>query len=232
MSEIQENPPGIDDATMAAWRAEAKANPPNLDDWAHMVAMLRLSAHLDRHAAQNPELPGSAVVASECATRAVVTFLQRQPYLDRHGEAVAPLVRLHLALWDVTEGRAPAMFKPVPKAAAGGRGNPGRGGAVAMIQGIAARTLCEFIAAGVKEEVAARRIADALRLASRRGLGPVKDSTIKNWRDRFLLGRGPGAPEMAIQQFRERIPDSFGVTALARAENLLRFLRERSAALV
>lgn len=220
--------PLVDDATMASWRAEARANPPNLDDWAHLVGMLRLCAEINSHSASNPDLPGAAISSAECAIRAVVSFLQKQPYLNLRGEAVAPLVRLQLAMWDLTEGRAPPMLKPV----SGGRGNPGKGQAATMIQGIAARTLSEFIEARVPPREAARRIAHALNAASRRGMGKITGATVINWRDRLKQGPGPGAPDIAVDHYRAALPLGMGETPLARAENLLVVLRDRSAALV
>ena len=221
----------VDDVTMASWRAEARANPPNLDDWAHFIGMLRLAAEVDRdsHSPQNIDLPGAAIASAELAIRGVVDFLQRQPYLDRHGEAVAPLVRLHGALWDLTEGRAPTMFKTIN----GTRRNPGRGQAEMQIQGVAARTLSEFIEAKVPPKDAARRIAKALEGASRRGMGKITAATVINWRHRLMgAAGGPGAPVEAIQHYREPLPSGLGGTSLERAETLLTILRDRASALV
>jgi len=157
--------PVIDDATMAAWKAEARSNPPNLDDWAHFVGMLRLSAAINHHSANNPDVQGAAISSAEVAISSVVSFLQRQPYLQNQcREAIAPLVRLQIAMRDLTEGRAAPMFKPLTI----GRGNPGKSLAAQMIQGLAARALSEFIEAGVNPNDAARNIASALRGASRR----------------------------------------------------------------
>jgi hypothetical protein len=220
--------PAVDDLTMSAWRAEARANPPRIDDWAHMIGMLRLSAELERYAADHPDEPGTAIGAAECALDAVVKFLQKQPYLDTHGEAVAPLARLRFAMRDVTEGRSPAMFKPVPS----GRGNPVKGQAAVMIQALAARALSEFIEARVPKKEAAGRIAKALKRASSRGMGRINAKTVIHWRERIMQGPGPGAPDAAIAHYKESLPPGMGSTPLARAEKLLEVLRGRSASLV
>lgn len=227
-NEWEDNFPVIDDATMATWRAEAKANPPNPDDWAHLIGMLRLAAELDRHGAKHPDEPGAAIGASECALDAVVKFLQKQPYLNLRGEAVAPLVRLRLALRDVTEGRAPPMFKTVGAA----RRNPGRGQAEMMIQGLAAKALSEFIEAGTAPKVAAARIATALQGAAQRRMGKIDAKTVINWRNRLMQGPGPGSPPMALAHFKAPVESGLGETASAKAESLLKVLRERSASLL
>jgi hypothetical protein len=221
----------VNDARMASWRAEARANPPNLDDWAHLVTMLRLAAEIngDSARAENIDLPGAAIASAECSVRAVVGFLQRQPYLGLHGEAVAPLVRLQGALWDITEGRAPAMFKTI----GGKRQNPGRGQTAMLIQAMAARTLTEFIAAEVDPKDAAKRIAKALDAASRRGLGKITPETIINWRHRLMgAAGGPGARPEAVQHYREPLPPGLGASPMIRAEALLEILSNRAAALV
>jgi hypothetical protein len=231
----------VDDATFARWKAEARACPPNPDDWAHFVAMLRLSAAIDSYSADNPDLPGAAMASSLCAMQAVVSFLQKQPHLDQHGEAVAPLNRLSMALHDIGEGRPAAMFKPVREP--GAPGAPRNRAAIDMIKGFAARAVDELCQSGTPLTKAAEQVADALRKASRRerstqeppgqkGFGRITAGTVRNWRARIMEGAGPGASDLAILHYKEPLPVAAGGTPKQRGEFLLKVLRDRAASVI
>jgi hypothetical protein len=233
--------PLVDDATFATWKAEARACPPDPDDWAHFVAMLRLSAAIDSDASNNPDEPGASIVPSMCAMRAIVSFLQGHPHLDEHGEAVAPLNRLSAALNDLSEGRMPPMFKPVR--IPGVPGAPGNRMAVETIKGLAARTVSELCESGMSLTEASRAVCVALQRASERergmqdspsqkGFGKITPATVKNWRARIMEGSGPGASKAAVWQYNQPLPLGVGLTPQQRSQNLLKVLRERAASMI
>ena len=91
-------------------------------------------------------------------------------------------------------------------------------------QGIAARALSEFMAAGENKDQAARGIATKLNNAGC-DIGEVTATTVINWRERLEQGQGPGASEHAVKQYRMPVP---GDTPKERGENLLKAIAHRA----
>lgn len=150
------------------------------------------------------------------ALRAVLLFLERQPGVMRHA-AIAPLIRLQGDIIDLADGRVSPLFKPVARQ----RGNPGKGQNEAMRMGFAVRTMSELMDGGTSEAEAARQVAAAIG---------EKATTVRNWRARLNEGPGPGAPQLAIDHYKEPLPPDLGSTPEQRGKNLLGVLRTRGPA--
>jgi hypothetical protein len=221
-----------DAAQEAQWRAEARANPPEPESWEEFYVALRWAKKLDE-LDRKPE-----IIPPECppglwpisyAMLAFNHFLlnqRRLPFLA-NGHPVSRLIAAigHLASGG---GYVPPFLKPIERR----RGNPGNGDGAAMIQGVAAHTYSELMEAGLSPDEAGRRVASALRQASERGLGPVNATRVQNWHERISCGPGPGAPELAVQHYREQLDPCFGSTPLERGKALLAALEQRAASFV
>jgi hypothetical protein len=73
---------------------------------------------------------------------------------------------------DLANGKQPALFKPVRHVA----GSPGKGCMHDHLKGVAARALSELIAGRVPKEIAAGRIAGALK-GSRKDMADITADT-------------------------------------------------------
>ncbi len=193
--------PFPEQGTIDVWRKEVAFPDPN--DWRDLVAMLRHAAEIDRKELGDSELP-DGLMGCEQSLRAVIAFLQRQPDIARRKD-IAPLMRLHAAIVDLSEGRQSPLFKPKQRKP----GSPGKGCNYAHLQGLAARGLSELIDGDVPLLEAARRIALALR-KGRKDMGNIAPETIINWREQISRGPGWGAPEDACRSYIEPLPPTLG----------------------
>ncbi len=197
----QDGLPILDDVTFERWRAEAQADPPDLQDWADLVVLLRWAADLDRRGYRNSALP-LGMTAVEYGLRALLFFLQKQQHLMNRN-AVAPFLRLHGAIVDLADGRISPLFRPVRS---GRPGAPGKSQIESMIMGLSARAMTQLMNVdGVPMDQAARQVAHAIRLGRIVGYGKVKAETVKNWRARIMEGPG-SAPKLAIDHYNEPLP--------------------------
>jgi hypothetical protein len=222
-------PPASDDAEqlvlvtpLQRCLLEVGRTPPRLADVAEMIAMISAYAEFERAALSKGELPNERETVELCLT-AVLQFLRKQPWFMERGD-IAPLLRLHAALCDLSIGKTSDLLKPAKKFKSG---SPGDGITRKFIKAIAARALSEFIKAGEDINHSASRIARALK-SGRRDMGHVKAETVVNWRERFEQGEGAGAQEDAIEQYRMPAP---GDTPKERGENLLKALDQRGGAI-
>lgn len=214
-----------DPAREEQWRAEAMANPPSLEDWVNLVVKLRRAAELDKCWYMLPDTP-PGLIPAEYALRAVMDFLINQRDLKELG--TGPLARLLADIGDLLfDGHIAPMLRPSNRR----RGNPGKGEGAAMVQGKAAQAFTELVEGGMPRIEAAKEVAAALRDASKRGLGKVTAQTVINWQARLSQGPGPGAPELAVQAYRDPVAD-LGDNPLERGKILVAALRERAAAFV
>jgi hypothetical protein len=218
--------PKVDAATFAAWREEAKAQPPDIEDWADLVAILRWHAELDRQGVENPKLP-PRMTSIERTIFAIGGFMQRQPLLmekDNHG-AAALVVRLHRAIADLERGLVSPIFKPTKTK----KGNPGLATEVEIIKGWASRAVTGLMTENnTSLHDAAQTVASALRPASRRSLGPITTETVINWREKLLRrrGRGKNPQDIAVQAYDDPLPSGFT------AEHLVQALRKKASSFV
>jgi hypothetical protein len=99
-----------------------------------------------------------------------------------------------------------------------------------MIQGIAARTLDELVAAGDNLEDASKRVAGILKKSGREDMKDVTSETVVKWREHLREARkpGPGAPENALKHFNE-VPWP-GLSPRKRGEALLKALKQNAKA--
>jgi hypothetical protein len=235
------------DATLKAqWRAEARANQPDPASWEDFCVAWRWAEKLEELDRQQRKRPPEAeewertpeIIPPECppglwsisyAMLALNHFLLNQrslPFLA-NGHPVSRLIAAigHLASGG---GHVPPFLKPIARQ----RGNPGNGDGAAMIQGVATRAYGELIEGGLSADEAARLVASALHQASQQGLGPVSATKIQNWYERISCGPGPGAPELAVQHYREQLDPILGSTPLERGKALLAALEQRAASFV
>ena len=208
-----------DEFTLATLRTEAMREEFEQRNWADLCAFLVWAAELDRRGINNPTLPEGATTA-EYALRGVLFFLERSPFLVRRG-AIGPLLRLHKALVDLSEGRVSPIFRPVKKRG----GSPGKG-VPEVVVGLAAKAMDELIHAGNERGEAARKVANAVRAG---GYPKVTTTTITNWRDGCNEGPGGRVPNDAVGQFRAPLPATMGDTPALRAANLLERLKNAKA---
>jgi hypothetical protein len=209
-----------DPELIAKWRKEALQNLPSPDDWADFIAHVRWAAELDRIGAMNKDLP-DRLTSIDYMLRAFLTCFLKISVLGKNGN-LAPLMRLRAAIVDLANGRQSELFTPVNKKP----GHPGKGVALAYVQGFAARALSELVDSGEPVKTAAGRVANALR-KGRKDMRGVDSNTIKNWRAR--LEEGPnarGAPDDALKQYLAPLPPGIGTTSKLRGESLLKALRE------
>lgn len=216
--------PFPDDETITKWRAEALAHPPNPDAWADFIALLRCAAELDRHGIDSSELP-PGMTAPQKSLWALLKFLEQQHILMKCGD-LGPLFRLYTAIVDLANGRVSPMFKPVERRV----GNPGKGLGYETIQGNAAKTLDELVAAGDSPKDASRRVAAALKKSGREDMKNVTPETVIKWREHLREAQkpGPGAPENALKHFNEQLWP--GLSPRKRGEALLKALSQRAKA--
>jgi hypothetical protein len=214
--------PDVD--TLTKWRAEALQWVPNPSDWADFVVSLRLAAEMERRGVDNPELP-PGMTAPERSLSALLSFLKQQHILMKCG-AIGPLLRIHSAVVDLANGRASPMFKPEARRA----GNPGKGLGYETIQGLAARTLDELVAAGDSPKDASKRVAGALKKSGREDMKDATSETVIKWREHLREARkpGPGAPENALRHFNESLWP--GLSPRKKGEALLRALKQNAKA--
>jgi hypothetical protein len=143
------SPPSVDDVDRASsfdelfeqWQREASESPPNIDDFAEMLAHIRANAAFDRDIFSKSQ-PPDELTAGLRSLRAVLIFLEKQRWLWEAGD-LTPLLRLKAALEDLTVGKGSDLLKPAKK-----NGRPPDGSQKGLIQATAARALSEFIAAG------------------------------------------------------------------------------------
>jgi hypothetical protein len=204
------------------WQAEALANPPSPEDWADLVVAFRLASEVDKCDTPPGTPPG--IPAADLELQGVVRFIMNQRNMKLNAN---PLLRTLSALGDLSAGQVHPMLRPINRK----RKNPGKGHVAAMLQGCAARAYSELVEGGVPRQQAARKVADALRPASKRGLGTVDAKTVINWQARLSQGPGPGAPDLAVQHYRAPV-DGLSDTPLARGKALLAALRDRAAGLM
>jgi hypothetical protein len=231
----------------AQWRAEARANPPDLASWQECYVGWRWAQELDRQQAdldrrleraseeEERELQRQQITPPECpsglwainyATGAIFNFLMNQRNLPFFARG-HPWTRLMLAINHLATGggHVPAFLKPVR-----GPGSPGKGDGVDIVKALAARTYAKLVEGGQKD--AAHLVACALREASRRGLGPVNAATVQNWHERVEQGPGPGASRLMVEQYRQPIDPPLGDTPLQEGEALLAVLEIRAMSFV
>jgi len=211
-----------DQATLEAWEAEALAMLPDPTFWIKLACNLRLAAEIDRRPTKDFNLP-IGMTAALSALHRVVFLFKEQRYFICHPECIEPLMRLYVAMLDIIQGRVSPMFKPLSRSKGG---SPGKGVHFAIIQGIAARAMTALIEGGTPLPEAAQKVATALRGDGRRGLRNVRAETVTNWREKIMQGEGPGAPRAAVWTYHKPLAPDMGDTPLARADALLRSLRE------
>jgi hypothetical protein len=216
--------PFPDEETITKWRAEALAHPPSPDAWADLIALLRWAAELDRRGIDNPDLP-PGMTAPQKSLLALLKFLEQHHILMKCGDT-GPLFRLYTAVVDLANGRVSPMFKPVERHV----GNPGKGLGYETIQGMAAKTLDELVAAGDSPKDAAKRVAAALKKSGREDMENATPVTVIKWREHLREARkpGPGAPENALRHFNETPWP--GLSPRKRGEALLRALKQNAKA--
>jgi hypothetical protein len=203
------------DELFEQWRREASESPPNIDDFAEMLVHIRANAALDRDIFSKSQ-PPDELTGGLRSLQAILIFLEKQRWLWEAGD-LAPLLRLKGALDDLAAGNGSDLLKPSKKS-----GRPADGSRKDLIKAIAARTLQEFIEAGVDVEYAARRVAKALQ-ARRREIGDNVDwKTIVEWRQRLMRKPGRGASKLAVQRFRAPLGNTFPKTPKERGEALLK----------
>jgi hypothetical protein len=148
------------------------------------MAMLLWAAELERRGERNPALP-PGMTAVEYGLRAIVSLLQRQPALMRHG-ALLPPTRLLAAIGDLAAGHDPPLFQRVMRRP----GHPGKRLEEAMVMGFAARAVtCLVEQNSVELDQAAQEVASTLNSGT--GKQTITGTTLKNWRFRFMAGDGP-----------------------------------------
>jgi hypothetical protein len=201
-----------DDATLA--RLRAQVDPPNPADWADATAMLLWAAELERRGERNPALP-PGMTAVEYGLRAIVSLLQRQPALMRHG-ALLPPNRLLAAIGDLAAGHEPPLFQRIRRP----RGHPGKRLEEAVVMGLAARTVTILLERGdVELDGAAQRVANTLNANT--GKRTITGTIVKNWRFRFMASEGP---QDAVKAYNDPFPE-------LDADQLLRQLKGKGAML-
>ncbi len=128
-----------DDATIAAWKAEALQIPclqmigPT---WSCCCDGLPSRADKNRVG----WLPRRDDSAGTGALKTVLLVLLRQPHLVQHG-ATWPLDQLLAAIWVLKQGRVAPIFKPTKQKT----GHPGTSNDHGRVMGMAARALSELI---------------------------------------------------------------------------------------
>jgi hypothetical protein len=175
------------DALFRQRMQEVRQSPPDLVDVANMIAVISAAATRERDKVSKGETPDEREAVELCL-QAVLQFLRKQPRFMERGD-IAPLLRLHAALSDLSIGKTSDLLKPAKKLKSG---SPGDGITRKFIKAIAARALSEFIKAGEDINHSASRIARALK-SGRRDMGHVNAETVVNWRERFEQGEGAGA---------------------------------------
>ena len=213
--------PKIDGETFKKWKLELLQDFPPSNDLADLLVMLRWHAEIDRRGIENPKLP-KGLTACERSIHSILTFLKTHNLTQYHGGDV-PLRRLNHAFVDIANGKRSKLFEPKERRS----GKPPNDTIYETIKGFATRTLSELIEAGDNPEESAKRIAKALK--SRRDMRDIRGETIINWREKIMLGEGPGASALAVKHFKEPLTAAFGDTPRARGENLLKQLEKRGA---
>jgi hypothetical protein len=205
------------DAMFRQSMQEVLQSPPNLIDVAEMIAVISAAATRERDKVSKGKAPDEREAVALCL-RAVLQFLMKQPLLMERGD-FQPLLRLHGALGELTEGIQPDLFKP-RKNRKGGR--PPVGWARGFYQAKGARAISELIEAGEDKDQSAKRIASEL---NKLDIGDVEAATVINWRERLGQGKGDGASEDAVREYLAPVP---GDTPKARGEILLRAIAQRA----
>jgi hypothetical protein len=211
----------------AGLRAKAKGMAPNEETWADLIVGLHEAQFLEQsNTAVGSLTPG--MTSAEHALRKIIEFLQQQPGITEMALEV-PLHRLNMAIGDLANGRTAPMLKPAIRLG----GNPGNGEKYETLVGFSARALKEFIAAKPRnpaaKNAAAKRIADLLKEVCPDEFGAIKPGTVINWYERLEQGAGPGAPDYALDHYREPLPPEWGDNPSDIAEILLRAIKANAA---
>lgn len=122
-----------------------------------------------------------------------------------------------MAVSDLGDGTVSPMFKSVGR----GRGNPGKGAQFDLMKGHAARAVTEFHMGGMLLDEAAKGVAKALREGGNGRLDFVTPEVVINWREKIMLGRGPGATRAAIFAYKKVMPAFMGRRPTERGHNLV-----------
>jgi hypothetical protein len=215
--EKPDGPPTIEDAILEAWLAEAQAEPPEPAFWMKLTYHLRHAAELDRQRGTSPTQIPPETVAAQYFLHNLAKLLMEQPFFKRRPDLLAPLHRLSTAVSDLGDGTVSPMFRPVGR----GRGHPGKGAQFDLMKGHAARAVTELNMGGMLLDEAAKVVAKALREGGNGRLNAVTPEVVINWREKIMLGRGPGATRAAIFAYKKELPPFMGCTPAERGHNLV-----------
>jgi hypothetical protein len=214
--EKPDGPPTIEDAILEAWLAEAQAEPPEPAFWMKLTYHLCHAAELDRQRGTSPKQIPPETVAAQYFLHNLAKLLMEQPFFKRRPDLLAPLHRLSTAVSDLGDGTVSPMFRPVGR----GRGHPGKGAQFDLMKH-AARAVTELNMGGMLLDEAAKVVAKALREGGNGRLNAVTPEVVINWREKIMLGRGPGATRAAIFAYKKVLPPFMGCTPAERGHNLV-----------
>lgn len=219
------DPDSMEDADrslIAHWMQEARENPPNIDEWAALVASLRYAAEMERRGAKDSRLP-EGMTSAATALHSMLSFIVGHEFLKKD-RVQAPLFRFFAAIVDISEGKKPTLFTPVVKLSH----RPGDGAVQANVKGLCSRAMTELMNAGMPLKDAAEEVSKAARFGRVRGHDKLSAKKIQDWRDQIMTGAGSASP-VAIERYNAPLPQEVGNTALARAQWLLNAIKNSPA---
>ena len=167
--------------------------------WARLYAgLVQLAEHEAAGRLDDEDTP-KGFTASRWALLDVIGYLQECDPL-MHAKAVTPLVRLAMALEDLTRGSRPEMLAPRKK-----NGGPPMESPRAHVIGFAARAMDRLMQAGDDAKHAAAKVCSAMKKGHAAGWQKVDRNTVIRWRARCMEGPGADVSPAAIAKFREQI---------------------------
>jgi hypothetical protein len=186
---------------------------PSPSAWAKLILDLGAVTEQARHDAERDGEP-IELLQPEGVLLAFMAFLKAEPMLAQTGadEALLPLL---VSVRELAEGGNPSLLRPFVK------GRPRKGYDAAFAIGMAARAMNELMKAGERPEIAAGKVAKALKQGAPDQFSKITKATIKNWRNRCLEGDGAPIEEGAVKHFNATIPPELGQTHAEIAASLL-----------
>lgn len=211
-----------DRALIERWMQEARENPPDIEEWAVLVASLRFAAEVERRGEEDARLP-KGMTSVVRGVRAMANFIIGHQNL-KEDRLHAPLFRFFAAIVDLSEEKTPVIFKPV-KSNGPRPGRPGADAVQANVQGVCSRAMTELMDSGLPLKDAAKKVMKAATAGGARGHAALSAQKIQDWRDQIMAGHGAASP-IAIARYHALLPAAAGNTARERSEWLLASLEK------
>ncbi len=174
---------------------------PPVEDWQTLCRKLLVISKIDREDTR-AGTESEKLAAAWGTLKVLFEYLSKSQVLMSEG-ALLPMLRVVEAVGETKDGKVAKLFI-IPQKKNGARGKSHQ---EASIQGFSARALNELVLSGETQQIAVRKVINAIRKGKVKGWESIREKNIVSWKDKCNAGDTKAISPRTLGQFNFPIPD-------------------------